>query len=75
MDDDEWTSAEVAEGMPRPAAEFSLTMFAASRNGEFNATDPTLEATIGRPARTVHEMLEAVVHSQWTDQPLRCGRP
>ncbi|MFG2462965.1 NAD(P)H-binding protein [Streptomyces sp. NPDC048523] len=64
MDDDEWTSAAVAEGMPRPAAEFSLTMFAASRNGEFNATDPTLEATIGRPAKTVHEMLEAVIRSQ-----------
>ncbi|MGW0424539.1 NAD(P)H-binding protein [Streptomyces sp. NPDC003015] len=64
MDDDEWTSAAVAEGVPRPAAEFSLTMFAASRNGEFNATDPTLEATIGRPAKTVHEMLEAVVRSQ-----------
>jgi hypothetical protein len=33
--------------MPRPAAEFALTMFTASRSGEFDGTDPTLEATIG----------------------------
>jgi NAD(P)H dehydrogenase (quinone) len=64
MDDDEWISAAVAGGMPGPAAEFSLTMFAASRNGEFNTTGPTLEATIRHPAKTVHEVLEAVVHSR-----------
>ncbi|OAR23750.1 NAD(P)-dependent oxidoreductase [Streptomyces sp. ERV7] len=61
MDDSEWTSAAVAGGMPRPAAEFALTMFAASRNGEFNVTDPALEATIGHPAKTVHEILEAAI--------------
>ncbi|MGC0334345.1 NAD(P)H dehydrogenase (quinone) [Streptomyces sp. SAI-170] len=64
MDDDEWTAAAVAAGMPRPAAEFTLTMFAASRRGEFNVTDPALEAIIGRPAKTVHEVLEAVVRSR-----------
>ncbi|MEV6385625.1 NAD(P)H-binding protein [Streptomyces sp. NPDC051773] len=64
MDDNEWTSTAVASGMPRPAAEFALTMFAASRNGEFNVTDPALEATIGHPAKTVHEVLEAVVRSR-----------
>jgi len=64
MDDDAWVSAAVAGGMPRPAAEFSLTMFAASRNGEFDVTDPTLEATIGRPAKTVHELLEGFVRSR-----------
>jgi uncharacterized protein YbjT (DUF2867 family) len=64
MDDDEWISAAVAGGMPRPAAEFSLTMFAGSRNGEFNATTPTLEATVGHPAKTVHEVLEAALSSR-----------
>jgi NAD(P)H dehydrogenase (quinone) len=39
-------------------------MFAASRNGEFNATNPTLEATIGHPAKTVHEVLEAALRSR-----------
>ncbi|MFD0432613.1 SDR family oxidoreductase [Streptomyces chartreusis] len=64
MDDEEWVSAAVAGGMPRPAAEFSLTMFTASRNGEFNTTDPTLGTTIGHPAKTVHQTLEAVVRSR-----------
>ncbi|MGX1855726.1 NmrA family NAD(P)-binding protein [Streptomyces sp. NPDC055299] len=64
MDDDEWISAAVAGGMPRQAAEFSLTMFAASRNGEFNVTDPTWEAAVGHPAKTVHEVVEAVVRSR-----------
>lgn len=64
MDDDEWTSAAVAGGMPRQAAEFSLTMFAASRKGEFNVTDTTWEAAVGHPAKTVHEVLEAVVRSR-----------
>ncbi|WP_328782888.1 NAD(P)H-binding protein [Streptomyces canus] len=63
MDDAEWTSAAVAGGLPRPVAEFALTMFAASRNGEFNTTDPTLEATVGHPARTVHEVLETALRA------------
>lgn len=63
MDDHEWTSAAVAHGMPRPAAEFALTMFTAARKGEFDVVDPTLETVIGRPAKTVHEVLEAVVRS------------
>ncbi|MEU1823127.1 hypothetical protein ABZ502_11960 [Streptomyces abikoensis] len=58
--DDEWIFTEVAGGMPRSAAEFALMMFAASRNGEFNATDPTLEAVVGHPVKTVREVLEAV---------------
>ncbi|MFF6813724.1 NAD(P)H-binding protein [Streptomyces sp. NPDC012403] len=63
MDDHEWISAAVAGGMPRPAAEFALTMFTASRKGEFDVVDPTLETVIGHPAKTVHEVLEAVVRS------------
>jgi hypothetical protein len=43
--------------MPRPLAEFTLTMFAAAREGEFDVTGPTLEAVIGRPARTVEQVL------------------
>lgn len=53
LDDDEWVAAAVAGGMPRPVAEFTVTMFAASRRGEFAATDPTLEAVISHPAREV----------------------
>ena len=64
MDDDEWVSATVARGIPRPAAEFFLTVFAASRNGEFNVTNPTLEATIGHPTKTVQEVLETALRSR-----------
>jgi uncharacterized protein YbjT (DUF2867 family) len=63
MDDDEWICAAVAAGMPRPAAEFTLTMFAAARDGEFTATDPALEAVLGHPAKSVHEYLESAVHA------------
>jgi hypothetical protein len=60
MGDDEWIEAAVAAGMPRPAAEFSLTMFTAARDGEFDVTDPTLETVMGHPARTVEEVLAPV---------------
>ncbi|MDQ0815288.1 NAD(P)H dehydrogenase (quinone) [Streptomyces sp. B3I7] len=61
MGDDEWIEAAVAAGMPRPAAEFSLTMFTAARDGEFDVTGSTLESVIGHPARTVEEVLAPVV--------------
>ncbi|MFF4658840.1 NAD(P)H-binding protein [Streptomyces sp. NPDC001381] len=69
VEDDEWISAAVATGMPRPAAEFALTMFTAARGGEFHAAGPALEAVVGHPAKSVHEVLEAAVRS------LEAGRP
>ncbi|MEV0027951.1 NAD(P)H-binding protein [Nocardia sp. NPDC050793] len=59
VDDDEWVSRMIAGGVPRPAANFLLTMFTAARAGEFAVTDPTLERTIGRPAATVRDTLES----------------
>lgn len=41
-------------------------LFAASRRGEFAAVDPTLGRLIGRPPRTVRDVLEA--------QPVRLRR-
>ncbi|NUP68181.1 MAG: NAD(P)H-binding protein [Nonomuraea sp.] len=64
MDDPDWISEAVAGGMPRPAAEFALTMFAASRAGEFDVTGPALEAAVGHPARTVHEILETALRTR-----------
>ncbi|MFE2408991.1 NAD(P)H-binding protein [Kitasatospora sp. NPDC059408] len=61
LDDDAWVSAAVAGGMPRPAAEFALTMFAAARNGEFDVTGPALEDVIGHRAKSVEEVLEEAV--------------
>lgn len=64
MDDADWVSAAVAGGMPRPAAEFALTMFAAARQGEFDVTAPALEAAIGRRPKTVPEILETTLRSR-----------
>ncbi|MFD8087918.1 NAD(P)H-binding protein [Kitasatospora sp. NPDC059722] len=63
LDDDAWVSAAVAGGMPRPAAEFALTMFAAARNGEFDVTGPALEDVIGHRAKSVEEVLEEAVRA------------
>lgn len=63
LDDDAWVSAAVAGEMPRPAAEFALTMFAAARNGEFDVTGPALENVIGRRAKSVEEVLEEAVRA------------
>jgi uncharacterized protein YbjT (DUF2867 family) len=47
----------VAHGVPEPAADMLLGLFAASRTGEFAAVDPTLEQLLGRPPLTVREVL------------------
>jgi NAD(P)H dehydrogenase (quinone) len=47
----------VAHGVPEPAADMLLGLFAASRAGEFAAVDPTLEQLLGRPPLTVREVL------------------
>lgn len=60
VDDEEWRAAAVAQGMPAPAADFTLGMFRAARRGEFAVTDPTLEQVIGRPARSVREQVGAL---------------
>lgn len=63
LDDDAWVSAAVAGGMPQADAEFALTMFTASRNGEFDVTDSALENVIGRRATSVEEVLGEAVRS------------
>ncbi|RII22204.1 Quinone oxidoreductase 2 [Streptomyces sp. YIM 130001] len=57
VSDEDWVQGAVDGGMPRPAAEFALTMFTAARRGEFAVTDPTLESVLGRPATPVREVL------------------
>ena len=49
----------VANGVPEPAADMLVGLFAASRRGEFAAVDPTLARLIGRPPRSVRDVLEA----------------
>ncbi|MEV4570319.1 NAD(P)H-binding protein [Nonomuraea sp. NPDC049419] len=61
VDDEEWMAAS---GLPRPVAEFMLTLFTASRKGEFDVTGPALESAIGHPATSVEEALRATLGSR-----------
>lgn len=59
--DDEWAAAAVDGGMPAAAAEFTLGMYRAARRGEFDVTDPTLGALLGRRPTSARTELEAIV--------------
>ena len=55
--DGEWVGAQVAHGMPEPAARMLLGFFLAARRGDFAATSPALAALLGREPRTVADLL------------------
>ncbi|WLQ16294.1 SDR family oxidoreductase [Hahella aquimaris] len=59
VSDQEWLDAKMAAGMPKIYAELLLGSFQASRRGDFAATHPALENLLGRPARTIREVLTA----------------
>jgi uncharacterized protein YbjT (DUF2867 family) len=61
VSDDEWRNARIAAGMPAFYADMLLGTFRAARRGDFAATDPTLETLLGRPPRTMREMLSATI--------------
>lgn len=49
VSDDEYVAARVAQGFPDAMAQMLLGLYVASRVGEFNVVDPTLEGLLGRP--------------------------
>ncbi len=49
VDDDQWRASAIERGVPEVVADIQLSMFRASRAGEFAVTDPTLAKVIGRP--------------------------
>ena len=57
--DDAWRDARVAEGMPPFYADMLLGTFRAARRGDFEAVDPTLGQLLGRPARSLRDVLAA----------------
>jgi len=61
IDDDEWKAASIERGMPAAAADFTLGMFRAARDGEFAVTDPLLSEVIGRQPTSARSVLEAIV--------------
>ena len=48
-----------ARGAPGRAADIALGLYAASRNGEFAAVDPTLERLLGRRPTSMRDVLSA----------------
>lgn len=61
VSDEEWIGSKVAVGVPRGMAELLLGAWIAARNGDFAATDPTLEKLIGRPPQTMRDVLAKVL--------------
>lgn len=59
--DAEHWAAMVARGVPEPAADMLLGLFAASRQGEFANVDPTLGRLIGRPPTSLRDTLKAAI--------------
>ncbi|MGC4869315.1 NAD(P)H-binding protein [Micromonospora sp. DT53] len=60
-DDDQWRASAIQRGMPSAAADFTLGMYRAAREGEFAVTDPTLETVIGHRPTSVRSVLEAML--------------
>jgi uncharacterized protein YbjT (DUF2867 family) len=56
--DDAFREQAVAHGAPAPIADLLLSIFAAARNGEFSAVDPTLAELIGRKPAGFESLLE-----------------
>ncbi|MGA4992841.1 SDR family oxidoreductase [Nonomuraea bangladeshensis] len=63
VSDDAFHEQFLAHGAPAPIADLMLSIFAAARNGEFTAVDPTLAELIGREPATFGALLERA----WAD--------
>ena len=57
--DEQYRARLVTRGVPGPQADMLTGMFAASRQGEFAAVDPTLERLLGRPPMSMRDVLAA----------------
>ncbi len=61
VSDADYTAGLVAHGLPAPAADMFLGLFAASRQGDFAHVDPTLGRLLGRPPMPVRDVLKAAI--------------
>ncbi|MBC8090343.1 MAG: NAD(P)H-binding protein [Phycisphaerae bacterium] len=62
--DEELRTRMAARGAPVRAAEITLGLFAASRNGEFAAVDPTLERLLGRRPTSMRDVIAERVRGE-----------
>ena len=61
IDGSAWAKALIDRGAPPPLAKVLQTGFASRAAGELALTDPTLAEILGRPLRTVREVLPTLV--------------
>jgi uncharacterized protein YbjT (DUF2867 family) len=59
--DAEYRAGLVAHGVPEPAADMLVGLFAASRLGHFARADPTLARLIGRPPTPLRDVLKVAI--------------
>ena len=57
----DWAHARIAQGAPAPVAKLLETGFASRAAGELAHVDPTLAKLVGRPLRTVRDVLPALL--------------
>jgi NAD(P)H dehydrogenase (quinone) len=53
----EYCAGLISRGVPESRADMLVGLFAASRNGEFAAVDPTLQRLLGRPPMPFRDLL------------------
>ena len=79
VSDDEYRALLVSRGMSEPDAEMLTKVFAACREGEFAAVDPTLADLLGRPAMSMREVLGAELSNRdpitTGGETFQAGRP
>ncbi|MHA6627682.1 SDR family oxidoreductase [Pseudonocardia sichuanensis] len=69
--DEEYRQDLLSAGLPGPAVDILVGMFAASRRGDFGPADPALPALLGRPATTLQEYLATALPAP--DEAARIG--
>ena len=57
--DEAWRDAKIGAGMPAIYADMLLGTFRAARCGDFTATNSALKRLLGRPPKTMHDVLSA----------------
>ncbi|SDR87870.1 NmrA family NAD(P)-binding protein [Microlunatus soli] len=57
VEPDAWLAGQATAGLPEAAARFTLGMYQAAEQKYFAGTDPLLSRLLGRPARSVRDVL------------------
>lgn len=61
LSDDEYRTKLLAHGVPEPAADMMLGLFAASRQGDFAQADPALATMTDRPPASLRDLLQTAI--------------